>query len=200
MDIKLSVGEKIEFRFQLSDGSYSSSYFVSVIEEIVSENKFFISEDAEIDCSKWLGRVIRVMLPRKDGAYIAEGIFTKQKMIENNYFLLFEVSRDFTKVQRREFPRVKAELDLSIFGYGDAKTFDISGNGMAFLSELNYDVGENVTGWINLEGKSISFNGIVVRNQDVSEMYNLVCLYFSEISSDNQGAIIKFVNSNKEEA
>lgn len=193
--IELSIGEKIELRFQLSDGSYSSSYFTTEIINIISEREFLITPPDDNDICRWLGRIVSLTVPRDDGAYFAQARIMRQKNTDSLVLLEFQLLEDFVRKQRRDFFRLKVELDVYIEGYGSAKTVDISGSGMAIITEINFEDGERVNGNVSLDGNNIYFSGIVVRCQDVSEQYNLVCTYFNDINKDIQSTIVQFINS-----
>lgn len=191
--IKLALGELMEIRFLISDGVFSTSSFTSKVQDIVSEKEFLITPPVDNNIEDWIGRVVKITIPRKDGAYCAQSKIIDKKNEGALVFFRLKLLEDFTRIQRREFFRLKIPLNVNLDGFGEARTVDISGNGIAVLSELDFEEKDRIKGNITLDNATVEFCGTIVRCDNASDKHNLICIYFDDISRDTQETIIKFI-------
>lgn len=108
-----------------------------------------------------------------------------------------------TKIQRRNFLRVPANLELSVrldeSNLFLAKTDDISGGGCSFICDIRYPLVEKrpLSGWIVLPFKNqtvdhAKFRGELVRVKKNLEKSQLGMVSFTEISNVDREKIIRF--------
>ncbi|RAU94745.1 flagellar brake protein [Paenibacillus sp. YN15] len=108
-----------------------------------------------------------------------------------------------TKIQRRSFLRVPAELDIAA-SLGEQMRFtgvtdDVSGGGTSFLCEGNIPVkaGDTLSCWLLLGSRNgkpehIPFKGEIVRIKALETGKQQVMLQFSEISDKDRQKVIRF--------
>ncbi|MFM9326976.1 flagellar brake protein [Paenibacillus mesotrionivorans] len=108
-----------------------------------------------------------------------------------------------TKVQRRSFLRVPAELDIAA-SLGEQVRFtgvtdDVGGGGASFICEGNIPVkiGDALSCWLllisrNAKPEHIPFKGEVVRTKALESGRQQVMMQFSEISDKDRQKIIRF--------
>ncbi len=195
--IQLMLGEVLDIRFLVSDEVYSAVSYTSSVEMIVEKDEYLISSPLDNDVDNFVGRKIKITVPRSNAAFWAEAEIIKKTNIGFTPLLHIKIISGFTKIQRREYYRLKIELDVNIEGLGNTKTVDISGNGLAILSEINFDTKEQIKGSLNIAGKEIPICGTIVRCQSASDKYNLVCVHLDDIDKQSQNEIIEFINKNK---
>lgn len=107
-----------------------------------------------------------------------------------------------TKVQRRNFLRVPAELEISVSASDSNKflavTEDVSGGGISFLCEKDTSIQQNaqISCWLLLNYKNgkvdhIAFKGEVVRIKPL-EIKKLCMVQFAEITDRDRQKIIRY--------
>lgn len=112
-------------------------------------------------------------------------------------------SESITKIQRRSFLRVPAELDIAASLTDQVRftgvTDDVGGGGASFLCEGNVPVktGDTLACWLLLVSRSakpdhIPFKGEVVRIKSLETGRQQVMLQFSEISDKDRQKVIRF--------
>ncbi|WP_281886866.1 flagellar brake protein [Paenibacillus sp. YYML68] len=108
-----------------------------------------------------------------------------------------------TKMQRRTFLRVPAELDIAVKLVENlqfvALTDDVSGGGVSFLCESNTPVssGQAVGCWLNIPYKNgtiehVPFKGEVVRVKALETGRLQVMMRFTEIADRDREKVIRF--------
>lgn len=108
-----------------------------------------------------------------------------------------------TKVQRRNFLRVPAELEVAVKVTEQikfvAKTEDVGGGGVSFICEayVPVEVREVVSCWLLVPYKNGSidhaqFKGEIVRIKELENGRKLVMLQFSEIADVERQKVIRF--------
>jgi len=192
--IEIVAGEIIKLKFLLSDGNYSTRSYTTKIQEILENNSYLISPPFKDFDEKYEGKYIKVFVTRKDSIYSARAVFIK---FRGGALPLVEIhiTHGFIRMQRRDFFRIKANLNISVENYGTFKTLNISGNGIAFISDVHFEDYQKIKGSIDLEGTTVKFNGIVIRTEkDKPEDANeIVCISFTNISMHAQDTIVKFI-------
>jgi len=115
--------------------------------------------------ARLIGHEIAVELLSGRGIYRHAGKLTG----ERNGSLTVALSGDVERIQRREFVRVSAHLDVRVEGVdeevgGDTRTLDISGAGIQIIDPWNLPLGLAVRIELKLpEGPPLSTSGMVVR-------------------------------------
>ncbi len=192
---ELKAGENLELRFLISEGVFSSVSYNCTIDKVLSQNEYLVTPPVGNDAERCVGRTLKMTVPREDAAYWAEAEVTDRISRGFSSLLHIKVTSSYTRVQRREFFRLKVALDVNLEGYGSAKTVDISGNGIALMSEINFDKNEPIKGSLNIAGKEIPISGTIVRCQSASETHNLVCIHLDDIDKSTQNDIVSFINN-----
>jgi c-di-GMP-binding flagellar brake protein YcgR len=191
---QVSLGERIELRPQLSDGSFASVPFPSQIQDIVSAKEFLIFPLNDEDLDSWLGRVLQLTVIRKNETYVGTVKVEKKSRERRLFFLHLVLQGNFRRLQRRAFYRLKIELATEIFGYGKFRTVDISGGGMAFIADRKIAERETIAGSLDLKGNLVRVAGTVVRCVADLEGKYLICLEFQDISKPLQDEIVRFIH------
>ncbi|UOQ85897.1 flagellar brake protein [Gracilibacillus salinarum] len=110
------------------------------------------------------------------------------------------------KIQRREFVRIEAMLDISVrsrnqepsFAPFTSVTHDISGGGLSVLIKKNVDINEGEMLDIMLvlpldnEMEYLHLIGTAIRIHNISENNNIVSVKFVEIDKKDQQHIIRY--------
>lgn len=191
----LNLGESIELRIQLPDGTYSLDVYSSKVQDIIRKTDILITPPTS-DYEKWLRRVVKITFIRENGLYSAPAKIIGKVEEDQLLLLHLKILDEFTRIQRRKFYRLKICLDVNINGLTKANTIDISGNGMLIISKTLFEVGAYVSGSIDLEGSGVFFKGVVVRVKDAKrEGYYQTSIHFNDIDEDVQDTIIKFIYS-----
>jgi c-di-GMP-binding flagellar brake protein YcgR len=192
--LKLSVGEKIELRPQLTDGTYASVVFAVPIQDVVSEKEFLILPLNDDDLANWLGHVLQLTVVRKNEAYTTTVQVKTQSSERNLSFLHLVILENFKRQQRRAFYRLKISLATEVFDYGKFMTTDLSGSGMAFIADKPIAAGETLKGTLDLKGQIINFSGTVVRCSEDANGRSLVHIEFTDIPKVLQDLIVTFLH------
>lgn len=191
---QISVGEKMELRPQLSDGSYSSSIYLSQVQNIVSENEFQILSLVDHNPDSWVGRILLITIVQENIAYV--GTAKVEKIVNEgnlNFFNLILVEK-IKQAQRRDYYRLKINLEIEIDGYGKFRTYDISGNGLAFLSDKKIEKDAALAITLYLKDDTYDICGNVVRCRNVSEKKFLVSVSLKDIGEKLQNEIANFLH------
>lgn len=196
-ELKIVMGDKIELRPKLPDGSYSSAIFASKIQDVLSEKEFLILPLDKKDLAAWIGKVFELTVIRKNEVYVSDAEIigvTREKSLD---FFRLAILGVFARNQRRSYYRLKIYLEVEVLEHGKFKTIDISGKGMAFISDKNIPKYEKIEIAINLEGDIVNVSGTVLRCVDVSiddstERF-LVCVEFKYIEKEVQNKILQFI-------
>ncbi|HWR57096.1 MAG TPA: hypothetical protein VN462_11330, partial [Negativicutes bacterium] len=122
---QISIGDKIELRLQLSDGSYSANVFPSQVQDVFSKSEFLILSPSGSDLDKWIGRIVQLTVIRKGDLYISTAKITSKTSENSLSFLRLVLSGNFRRTQRRTFYRLEINLETDIAGYGKFSTVDI---------------------------------------------------------------------------
>ena len=191
--IKLELGELMEIRLRISNEVFSSNSFKAKVQDIISDKDYLITPPVDNNVDKWIGKIIKISIPRSDGAYSVTAKITGKKYEGSLIFLHTVLLEDFIRIQRREFFRLKYPLDVNIEDHGIATTIDISGNGLAIKSDFDFEENERIKGKIRLDTKIVEFSGTVVRCEKTSDRQNLACIYLDDIDRETQDSIIKFI-------
>lgn len=189
----ISTGDKIELRPLLSNGSFSSFVFFSQIQDLLSENEFLIFPLNKDDLDTWPGHIFQITVVRKNKIYISTAKVENTIREKAQSFLQLLILEDFGCKQRREFYRLKTGLEIEIAEYGKFRTVNISGSGMAFISDKKIEESETITGNVNLRGDIVEVSGTVVRCLGNWGDNNLVCVKFKDVEKEVQDKIVKFI-------
>ncbi|WP_182102759.1 flagellar brake protein [Niallia taxi] len=123
--------------------------------------------------------------------------------IENEltfYMIQHPLKTEIKKIQRRNYLRMPLVTDARFEGEGidsiSAKTINISGGGLAFLSNVSLEVGQ-ILKWylvLSVEGGPLQINGEgeVIRVDVDEDGKNLVSIDFIELSPDFEQHIIRY--------
>lgn len=194
MDIfAISPGDKLELRPQLSDGSFSSFIFFSQIQDLLSENEFLIFPLNKDDLDTWLGRIFQITVVQTNKIYISTAKVENTVCKKAQSFLQLLILENFECIQRREYYRLKTGLETEIAEYGKFRTVNISGNGMAFVSDKKIEESETIKGTVDLRGDIVEVSGTVVRCLGNWGDKNLVCVKFKDVEKEVQEKIVKFI-------
>lgn len=102
------------------------------------------------------------------------------------------------KLQRRNFYRVKSELDVIVRRSGDVIfeetiILDISGGGLKFLSRQDFKLGDIVELNITLLGEDLDLEAKVVKVDKIGFGKSEVSVEFYDLYEDDQNVIVKYV-------
>ncbi|TRW28628.1 hypothetical protein FL857_00650 [Criibacterium bergeronii] len=102
------------------------------------------------------------------------------------------------KLQRRNFYRVKSELDVIVRRSGDVIfeetiILDISGGGLKFLSRQDFKLGDLVELNITLLGEDLDLEAKVVKVDKIGFGKSEVSVEFYDLYEDDQNVIVKYV-------
>lgn len=102
------------------------------------------------------------------------------------------------KLQRRNFYRVKSELDVIVRRSGDVIfeetiILDISGGGLKFLSRQDFKLGDLVELNIALLGEDLDLEAKVVKVDKIGFGKSEVSVEFYDLYEDDQNVIVKYV-------
>lgn len=194
---KIALGDKIELLPLLPDGSYSDTCLVSQIQEILSENDFCILPLDEEHPAKWIDHFFQLTVIRKNQIYVSVVQVVGCEKENSLIFLRLRVLENFAPKQRRSHFRLKVYLKVEIPGYGKYKTVDLSGSGLAFISDKKIPEDEQLDINLNLAGIKMNFTGIVLRSFDisrnVSEKRFLTSIEFQDIEKADQNELLKYI-------
>lgn len=191
--IRISPGDKIELQPMLSDGTFSPSSYASQIQDTLSDNEFQTLPLSENNVEEMVGRVFQVTLIRVNEAHV--GVAKVEKTVSEGslVFLQFVFTQNLSWTQRRNFYRLKIELEIDIDGQGKFKTYDLSGGGLSFMSPKKFDNNELLGITLELMGDEFLVRGAVVRCQEVSSGKYFVAVCFRDIKEMVQDEIARFV-------
>ncbi|NGZ74229.1 flagellar brake protein [Saccharibacillus alkalitolerans] len=109
---------------------------------------------------------------------------------------------DISKVQRRHYLRVPAQVEIAVQSpdfHFTAVTSDLSGGGLSFTASDNHPLrmNEQVDGWILLAYKSgsvdhVPFGGEVMRVKEPGTGRNTVSVQFNEIADTERQKVIRY--------
>lgn len=190
----ISLGDKVELRPQLPDGSYSSKIYYSMVQNVVSDHEFQIFPLTNYNLKGWIGRVLQVTVIHNKKAYA--GTVRVEKISREgtlNFFALV-LLEDFKELQRRNYYRLQYNADLEIEGRGRFKTYDISGSGLAFISDKKFEKDETLTLTLHLSEHKLDITGVVVRCTDFMSEKFLVSVCYKDIEKKVQNQIIRFLH------
>ncbi len=190
---QVAPGQKMEFRPQLPDGDFSTSTFSSQVQDIVSENEFQILPLAD-NADNWMGRVLLATVVYEKKAY--EGLVRVEKVTSEGNLRFFDliIVENFREQQRRDFYRLNIRLGIEIEGYGTFKTYDISGGGLAFLSDKEFMKDEALAISLHLKDDIFELHGVVVRCARYSTEKFLISVYFKDIREKAQDEIANYLH------
>lgn len=193
--VNISLGENMELRPRLSDGSYSANTFTSKIQDVLSEKEFLILPPSDQDLDSWIGCVFQVTVVQEKEAFV--GVVQVEKTVAdgNLNFLHMTFTENLKLKQRRNFYRLKIGLTIEIAGHGTYKTYDISANGLAFVADKKFMKNETLAITLHIMDDLYPLYGIVVRCSELSEKEILVSIHFSEIGEMLQDEIAKFIHA-----
>lgn len=102
------------------------------------------------------------------------------------------------KLQRRNFYRVKSDLDVIVRRLGDVIfeetiILDISGGGLKFLSRQDFKLGDIVELNITLLGEDLDLEAKVVKVDKIGFGKSEVSVEFYDLYEDDQNVIVKYV-------
>ncbi|MBS6062372.1 flagellar brake protein [Criibacterium bergeronii] len=102
------------------------------------------------------------------------------------------------KLQRRNFYRVKSDLDVIVRRLGDVIfeetiILDISGGGLKFLSRQDFKLGDLVELNITLLGEDLDLEAKVVKVDKIGFGKSEVSVEFYDLYEDDQNVIVKYV-------
>lgn len=102
------------------------------------------------------------------------------------------------KLQRRNFYRVKSDLDVIVRMSGDVIfeetiILDISGGGLKFLSRQDFKLGDLVELNITLLGEDLDLEAKVVKVDKIGFGKSEVSVEFYDLYEDDQNVIVKYV-------
>lgn len=196
-ELKISMGDKIELRPKLPDGSYSSVVFASKIQDRLSEKEFLILPLAKNGLTAWIGKIFQLTVIRKNEVYVSDVEVKGVTREKSTHFLRLAILGALESYQRRSFYRLKIYLEAEVLEYGKSKTVDISGNGMAFISDKEIPKHEKIEIAVNLKGDIVNVSGTVIRCIDVSiddsAKRFLVSVEFKYVEKEVQNKIVQFI-------
>ncbi|MNO86528.1 Flagellar brake protein YcgR [compost metagenome] len=110
---------------------------------------------------------------------------------------------DISKIQRRTYFRVNANLELSVKKEDQVQfithTEDVSGGGISFFSESKYHIkeGDQLSCWLLIHYKNgsiehVPFQAEVVRIGNGDQNRNIVMLRFTEIFNSERQKLIRY--------
>lgn len=194
----LSIGERLSIKVMLSDETFSSVTYTSIIEDFPEPNHMCFSSPTATDMQRWIGRKLQIVVARDNAAYTCVVEVLDQKKENRVYLLFVKALSDFKKVQRREFYRFKIELNVKIADIGLVSTVDISGNGLALKTKDPLEDNVTITGMLDLYKEHIKFEGTVINSELVTHPdepnYHIVRLKYTDIDPRDQERIVKFIN------
>ena len=190
---QIALGEKMEFKPQLPDGTFSTSVFSSQVQNIVSEDEFQVLPLTDNNPDSWIGRILMSTVVQDKTAY--EGVVKVKEMAYERNLRFFDliIVEKFKEQQRRDFYRLNIKLDIEIDGYGKFKTYDISGGGLAFLSDREFMENEALNITLHLQDDQFEICGAVVRCTKYLAEKFLVSVYFKDIGEKVQDEIAGFL-------
>lgn len=109
---------------------------------------------------------------------------------------------EIRRFQRRNFLRLKMEIDLAICkgSYRQVvSTFDIGGGGVSFICSVSdpIEMGDALTCWMPLYQKNntidfVFFAGTVMRVRDIEGLKHVLSVQFTYISNEDQQKIVRY--------
>jgi len=190
----ISLGDRVELRPQLPDGSYSSRTYYSMVQNVKSDQEFQILPLTTHNLKNWIGHILQVTVIQNKKAYA--GTVRIERITKEGKLRFFDlvVVDDLKEIQRRDYYRLQYNADLEIEGHGKFKTFDISGNGLAFISDEKFNKGETLAITLHLGDHKLDICGVVVRCADFLSENHLVSVYYKDIERKVQNQIIGFLH------
>ncbi|SHN19869.1 flagellar brake protein [Gracilibacillus kekensis] len=151
-----------------------------------------------------VGTLFRISFIEKSSVYsFRSEIIGKGKMKNIPTLILSFEPENLKKIQRREFVRIEALLDLSVKTKISSQSFttvthDISGGGLSFIADSDSSIMENeevdLMLILPLDNKIeyLHIIGKTVRIHERKEENNLVSIKFEEINPHDQQLIVRF--------
>lgn len=196
-NFQLALGDKIELLPMLPDGSCSTTSFASQIQEVLSENDFLILPLDRDHPANWIGRSFKLLVIRKNIIFV-NIVVIKRPIRENGILFLHLITLEpYRATQRRLFYRLKVYLEIEVSEYGKYKTVDLSGSGLAFISDQKIPRGERIDITIFLREEKLDVSGVVLRSIDVSRDADKsrfqTSIEFTAIDKNIQNAILRYI-------
>jgi PilZ domain-containing protein len=117
--------------------------------------------------------------------------------------LTIALSGDVERIQRREFVRVAAHLDVSVLGVageigGDTTTLDLSGSGMRVQDKFNFPLGIDVRIVLQLpDGEPLTALGRIVR---VGSEEDQKGIRFDSVSRADEDRLMRYIRDREVKA
>lgn len=200
------IGQVIQLKVESLDGLDANTVLKSRIADI--KNKSYLIEIPLDDKGNFrslqIGDQLSVSYMTEEATYYFH-THVIDKIVDNNIPLL-KIGRpsasEISKIQRRSFLRVAAELDVAIRFAGDrrfvAVTKDISGGGMSLIVEENVPLqkDDELDIWLLINFRNggiehVPVKGTVVRTVS-EEVGLLVMIRFTEVSEIDRQKIVRY--------
>lgn len=191
---QISLGDKVELRPQLPDGSFSSKVYYSMVQNILSDHEFQIFPLTNNNMKNWIGHVLQITVIKNNKAYTGTARIEKITREEKLRFFDLVLVEDFKAIQRRDYYRIQYNANLEIKNQGSFRTYDISGNGLAFISDKKFMKDETLDITLYLDNHQFDICGVVVRCTDYLAERFLVSVYYQDIESKTQSQITSFLH------
>lgn len=189
---EIRKGQKVKLHFKAADNSdketdcfikeiYSDRLFLTISQDIL-ENIQHLEEGNELS--------VKIFTPI--GVKVFDTIILNSPLEPD---FVIEYIEDSPQIQRREYTRVELELKVIIEREGRdnlvTHTIDISGGGLRFFSQVDFEPNESVRVLLYLPFsiRSIKAQAIIVKNEHLSK--NEYVLLFTKIDERERDKIVK---------
>lgn len=200
-----SIGQTIQFHIVSQDKQEEEQLYKTRISDIESDQLFIEVPFDERGATKSLyaGDLLKVSyISNVDKVNYFFDAYVRGMLQDNNirqYIIDKPAKSEISKVQRRSFLRVDAELEVAGRVGSDrflAVTVDISGGGLSMMTPTKLYENDTIECWLLIQYRNeqiehVPFQGEIVRIKEEDEGY-LLMVRFTNIAESDRQKIVKY--------
>lgn len=203
------VGDKIEIvRIDRRTWEEKDVQYISKIADIKDEYFYIFTPIKEgVYVTFYIDEILRVYKVSSDGVWMFDGI-VEERFKEPEYIVKVKQISDVRKIQRRMFFRLPINLDIFVkvlnsdkiskentqedwaaddFSEGKivkALTKDISGGGVCFIAQEEFEIGELILAKIPIQQEELILKAQILRKERVQHRRTGLCMVASLLRQD----------------
>jgi len=189
---EIREGQKAKLSFKTADNSEKE--FDCFIKEIQKDRLYLDFSQEILSYAQFLeeGTELPVKIFTPTGIKLFDTIILNSPL-ESEFVI--EYAEDSIQIQRRAYTRIDLETKIIIQREEKTnivtKTIDISGGGLRFFYEGDFDPGEQVKFLLYLpfEAHSVQSQGVIIKNEHIPKDQHI--LFFTDIKERERDRIIK---------
>uniref|UniRef100_A0A7C5Z728 Flagellar brake protein n=1 Tax=Caldicellulosiruptor owensensis TaxID=55205 RepID=A0A7C5Z728_9FIRM len=216
------VGDKIEIvRIDRRTWEEKGVQYISKIADIKDEYFYIFTPIKErVYVTFYIDEIVRIYKVSSDGVWVVDGVI-EERLREPEYMIKVKQISDVRKIQRRMFFRLPIHLDIFVkllisdqiprvdtpaadnFSEGKivkALTKDISGGGVCFIAQEEFEIGDMVLTKIPIEQEELILKAQIIRKERIDHpMYRFMYgCKFVEARQNEIDKIVRFIFSQQQ--